>query len=201
MTSQLPGDQKGQRQMFGLINRAFERFILRDYGVESWNAIRHAANIETSTFISMDVYDDEMSFRLFEVAAQHLDYSLDDLLERFGESWVDVGASAGFGPVMRLGGSNLTDFILNLDNLHTRLGLTFSALRPPSFRVELTSSADHSPCIRLHYRSDRQGLTSFVVGVLRGLGKHFNEPVDVRIEQATQGRQASFLVQPLSRHE
>ena len=65
-------------------------------------------------------------------------------------------------------------FLGNLDNMHARVELSFPALRPPSFRLERTDDG-----LMLHYMSDREGLAPMVIGLLRGLGTHFNEEIEV----------------------
>jgi hypothetical protein len=70
---------------------------------------------------------------------------------------------------MATGGRTLREFLLNLPDLHTRVALIFPELRPPEFACsEVTANS-----LRLHYRSTREGLTPFVVGLVEGLGGMF----------------------------
>ena len=66
--------------------------------------------------------------------------------------------------------------VLNLDNLHSHVGLTFPALRPPSFSVE---RIDGGGGLLLHYRSQRTGLAPMVIGLLKGLGRRFSQEISV----------------------
>jgi hypothetical protein len=76
---------------------------------------------------------------------------------------------------MELAGSNLTEFLQNLDDLHARVGVNFPKLMPPSFETET-----HPPgTMHLHYHSEREGLAPMVMGLLEGLGNRFDTPVDV----------------------
>ena len=55
--------------------------------------------------------------------------------------------------------------------------LLYPKLRPPEF--ECTDVEDGS--LKLHYRTYREGLTNFVVGLLHGLGQLYETPVTVSV--------------------
>ncbi len=57
-------------------------------------------------------------------------------------------------------GSNLWEFLGNLDDLHSRVGLMYPKLKPPSFRCKQISDTS----LELHYESERPGLASLVIG-------------------------------------
>ncbi len=54
----------------------------------------------------------------------------------------------------------------------------FTEFKPPSFVVEDISEAVY----RLHYRSSRKGLESFVVGILKGIRKRFDTNIEIEVE-------------------
>src|SRR5690606_38474032 len=72
-------------------------------------------------------------------------------------------------------GSTLREFLGNLDNMHTRVGLSFPRLRPPSFVVR-DSGAE---AIEVEYHSTREGLAPMVLGLLKGLARSFGYIVAV----------------------
>jgi len=57
------------------------------------------------------------------------------------------------------------------------VAMTYPELRPPSFEV---TELDDSRSLLLHYRSTRAGLAPMVIGLLKGLGKRFDESISVR---------------------
>ena len=59
--------------------------------------------------------------------------------------------------------------------MHAHIGTVFPNLQPPSFQC--TDITDHS--MRLHYYSERAGLAPMVIGLLKGLGTMFNQPIAV----------------------
>jgi hypothetical protein len=99
------------------------------------------------------------------------------VLEAFGESWVAATAQASYCDLMRLSGRTLPEFLQNLDQMHSRLALTFREMRPPSF-----TCSDVTPTsLVLHYHSTRVGLLPFVVGLVKGLGTYFKTPARVDV--------------------
>ncbi len=161
--------------MYGLVNKAFEDLVCDHYSEETWEKIKEKAHVDVDAFISMDPYDDEVSYKLVEAASEVLEQSPEKLLEVFGEYWVLYTAKEGYGEMLNMAGDNLFTFLNNLDNLHTRVGLAFPNLQPPS--IKCTDIQAHS--LRLHYYSTRPGLASMVIGLVKGLGKRFNEELHI----------------------
>src|SRR5262245_62496177 len=145
--------------MYGLVNKAIQDLISDRFGAEAWQRIAKAAGFNDETFLSMEVYPDELTYRLVAAAAKTLGYRTEALLDSFGEFWIKYTANEGYGELMDLFGASFDDFLANLDVMHARLGLSMSELRPPSFSFERGQNGVH----RLHYRSDRPGLAPMVV--------------------------------------
>lgn len=161
--------------MYGLVNKAVEGLVLSNYGEAAWERIKRAAGCDVDVFVGMDAYDDALTYRLVAAASRELGLTRDEVLEAFGEYWVRYTAAEGYGEVLKMSGSTFAEFLANLDNLHARVGLSFSHLRPPSFRV--TDVADGS--LRLHYASEREGMAPMIPGLLRGVGAMFATTVAV----------------------
>jgi hypothetical protein len=163
--------------MYGLVNQALEDFVKKDFGNTAWNRIRDGAGICLDMFVSMDSYPDEITYKLVGSASGVLGLDASQILEAFGEHWVLYTAQAGYGEMLAMFGSDLRSFLNNLDNLHSHVGMSFPALRPPSFEVE---QIEGDPGLLLHYRSERAGLAPMVVGLIKGLGKRFSQEISVR---------------------
>jgi len=164
--------------MYGLVNQAIEQLVRTRFGDARWAAIQARARVHVPAFVSMHAYPDSVTFDLVAAASDELEVPAADLLDAFGEYWTLYTAQHGYGELLALGGSTFVDFLQNLDNLHAHVATSFPELRPPSFWC--TDVTDRS--VRLHYRSERDGLAPMVVGLVRGLGKMF--ATDVTIEQA-----------------
>lgn len=162
-------------KMYGLVNKAVEQMVCVQFGEEVWETIKAQAGVDIDAFMSMEGYPDEVTYRLIAAASTVLNLPAAQVLEAFGEYWVRYTASEGYGELMQLAGSTLPEFLQNLDNLHARIGLTFTHLKPPSFQC--TDATDDT--MRLHYYSTREGLAHMVIGLLRGLGERFHTTVSV----------------------
>lgn len=161
--------------MYGLVNKAIEDLIRQNHGSRTWERIRARAGVEDAVFVGMNAYPDRITYDLVGAASEELGIPSSELLEAFGEYWILYTAREGYGELLALGGATLEEFLLHLDELHTRVALTFPQLRPPSFRCTALKEGS----LRLHYESERPGLAPMVVGLLRGLGRMFDTDVDV----------------------
>jgi hypothetical protein len=170
--------------MYGLISQALEDYVRRGFGEGAWNEVRGRAGLgDEDMFLSMESYPDEVTFSLVQATTEVLGQSVPQVLEAFGEHWVLYTAQEGYGEMLSMFGTSLQEFLVNLDNLHSHVALTFPELRPPSFEVEWIPG--HSESLLLHYRSERTGLAPMVVGLLRGLGKRFSQ--DIRVDRLERG--------------
>lgn len=179
--------------MYGLVNRSVEELVVARFGSATWEKIRLAAGIEDEVFLSNESYPDEVTYRLVGAASQVLGLSPNEVLEAFGEHWVLKTAQESYGTMLDMCGRNLPDFLRNLPNFHARVMLHFPKLRPPQFNV-----TDETPSsLVLHYDSHREGLTFFVIGLIKGLGKKFNTPVTVTqvATRAPGGTRESFRIE------
>ncbi len=159
--------------MYGMVNKAVEDMVCKGHGEEAWERIKELAGVDVDVFITNESYPDETTYRLVAAASQLLKVPASQILEAFGEHWVLETAREGYGSLLDAGGRNLTDFLINLPNFHTRVAMIFPHLQPPRFKV--TEATEHS--LQLHYYTHRAGLAPFVVGLLRGLGRKFNTPL------------------------
>ena len=161
--------------MYGLVNKAIEDLVCSRFSEEAWEAIKLKAGVDVDAFISMDSYPDCTTYRLVSAAAEVLKLSQAAVLEAFGQYWVLYTAKEGYEELLKMSGKTLEEFILNLNNLHARVGLSFPDLKPPSFWC----SDVREGSMHLHYKSTRNGLAPMVIGLLKGLGTMFETEVDV----------------------
>ena len=159
--------------MYGLINKAVRGLVIQVAGEEGWARIRQEAGVEDDDFISLEGYDDQVTYRLVGAASNELGMSQEDVLIAFGKYWVQYTAVEGYGELMNTAGSTFPEFLRNLDQLHSRVKLTFPNLIPPRFTVTDESEGR----LVLHYFSEREGLAPLVIGLLQGLGSRFGQAV------------------------
>lgn len=163
--------------MYGMVNKAIEQMVCARFGEPTWERIRERAGLDVEVFVSNEPYPDEISYSLVGAASAELGMPAEAVLEAFGEHFVLVTAQEGYGAILRAGGKSLREFLHNLPEFHTRVSMIFPRLQPPQFAI--TDATETS--LKLHYRTRRAGLTPFVFGLVRGLGKMFDTPVEVRL--------------------
>lgn len=161
--------------MYGLVNRAVKEFAIQQMGEAAWQEICRLANVKDGYFVAMEAYDDDLTYALVQAASEYSGLSADQVLEGFGEYWVLFTGNSAYGGLMAAAGTNLRDFLGNLDSLHSEVGRSLPRLAPPSFLCEEETETS----ILVTYLSRRPGLGAMVVGLLRGLGKRFGEEISV----------------------
>lgn len=182
--------------MYGLIHRAVRDMVITGFGDERWNRILHDANATEEHFMSMQAYDDSVVLALVGSACKELNMEPAVVLEAFGRHWIADTAKKTYSNMLKSYGDNLWEFLENLNFMHDRISTSFPAFRAPMFELERLSDTEG----RLVYISTRQGLTPFVIGLLRGLAIEFGVGLDIVVESETlseTGQQTVFL---LTRH-
>lgn len=163
--------------MYGIVNQAVKGLVKENFGEESWQKIVAASGIESDIFLSNESYDDSTTYQLAGAAAEVLEISVPQVLQALGEYWILRTGLSNYGELLKSGGGNLREFIINLPNFHSRVMLMYPKVTPPEFKV--TDETERS--VNLHYYSTREGLADFVVGLIHGLGKLFETPVEVKL--------------------
>ncbi len=169
--------------MYGLIHSAIHQLVLDNYGAETWNAILSKAGNPDDAFLTMRSYDDEITFRIVEAVSEVLEVSIGECLEVFGSYWLVKFAPSNYGTLLDYGGNDVAAFLRNLDDMHDHISTSFTEFVPPSFKVDF---ADKDR-ILVTYRSQRQGLTPFVRGILSGMKERFNQPFQLTEEIQSTG--------------
>lgn len=160
--------------MYGLVNKAVEQLVKTNFGEDTWLEIAKKAQADQS-FIMMKSYPDQVTFDLVAAASEVLETPAEQILEAFGEHWIQFTVDEGYGKTMSLYGDSVPEFLDNMDSLHAQIRLTFPELRPPSITCESTPNGQ----LIVSYVSERAGLAPMLVGLVRGLGKRFSTPVEV----------------------
>lgn len=161
--------------MNGLINQAVEQLFTSLKGEASWRGVCAHAGVAADGFVSRRSYDDDITYRLVNSVSEYLRITPEQVLEALGELWVTFTVQAGYEDVMTATGSNLREFLVNVNETHGRIEVIFDGLRMPFFRVEDVSDTEY----RLFYASERDGLAPMVLGLVKGSARRFGQPVEV----------------------
>ncbi|MFN6465501.1 MAG: heme NO-binding domain-containing protein [Nostoc sp. DedVER02] len=161
--------------MYGLINKAIQDMVCDRFGEETWQTIKQKAEVQIDDFLRMESYPDDLTHKLVKATSEVVGLSSVEIMQAFGEYWIQYTGKAGYGLMLDMGGDNLPEFLDKLDDLHTRLSVNFPQYRPPSFEC----AEEEENTLELHYHSSRQGLAPMVVGLVKGLGTRFNTEVNI----------------------
>jgi len=148
--------------------------IIDKFGEQQWQQVLSTSGVPEDSFLTMRSYDDSVTYSLAGAASEVLGAPLEACLEMFGEYWVLETATKSFGMLLNAAGQGMIEFLGNMNGLHDRITSTFLNYSPPEFYVEIKE--DHH---LIHYVSQREGLTSFVVGLLKGLAKRFDSKITI----------------------
>ncbi|MGE3812335.1 MAG: heme NO-binding domain-containing protein [Candidatus Nanopelagicales bacterium] len=168
--------------MYGLINEAMRRHVVETAGPAAWSAVASRAG-SSQSFAALHYYDDDVTYALVGAANEVLDRPADELLRGFGRYWSTTVGPESYGDILGATGTDVVSVLHNLDEMHARLQSLYPDLRPPSFDVV----AGDDGTLDVHYRSEREGLAPFVVGLLEGLGELYGTPVTVSRDEAASG--------------
>ncbi|KAH0624018.1 hypothetical protein JD844_007302 [Phrynosoma platyrhinos] len=111
---------------YGFINTCLKSLVVEKYGEEIWEKLRVQTGVE-DTFLTFEVYRDEITMQLIDKACNILDVPPDMVLKQFGEYFFEFCKRSGYDHMLRTLGGNLYEFIENLDALHSYLSLSYQA--------------------------------------------------------------------------
>ena len=164
--------------MHGAVNQAVEDLVKIHFGDGIWNKIKAKSGFTEEMFLSNEPYPDQLTYDLVVATHEVTGMAPADILRALGEHWIlDTGLKK-YGALLRSGGSNFKEFVSYLPNFHSRVMLLYPNIIPPEFEVETISENE----LLLHYRSQRDGLTTFVEGLIQGIAKMFDHHVEVIIK-------------------
>lgn len=156
--------------MYGMVNKAIQDLVKSKYGVDRWNKVKKRSGFKDDFFVSMKSYPDELTYKLVKITAEELSASQESILQAFGEYWILYTAEEGYHDILKIYGSTLPEFLMNLNSLHEQITYIMPNLKPPNFSC--TQLEENT--ISLTYESERGGLKPMVIGLLVGLGKRFD---------------------------
>ncbi|XP_057887399.1 LOW QUALITY PROTEIN: guanylate cyclase soluble subunit beta-2-like [Melospiza georgiana] len=176
------GGTGGSGRMYGFINTCLKSLVVEKYGEETWEKLRLQAGVQDS-FLTFEVYKDEITMQLVDKACKVLGVPADIVLREFGKYFFEFCKRSGYDHMLRTLGGNLYEFIENLDALHSYLSLSYQEMNAPSFRVEKNEDGS----MHLHYYSDRRGLCHIVPGIIGAAAlDFFNIEISMKIVNQTE---------------
>ncbi len=161
--------------MKGTIVNCLEELVTEKFGAEKWReSLKKAGLSEEKTFTMLSDVEETEFMRIMEGVASAAALSMEQTMEAFGEHWSTVYAPNVYGAYFAAAKS-ARELLLNLDHIHSAMTRSMKSARPPRFRYEWRGDK----LLIMHYESNR-GLVALMPGLIRGVGKHFNERLMVK---------------------
>lgn len=182
--------------MYGVINKSLREMVLGQFGEAAWQRVLTRSGVGEDSFLSMQSYDDAITYQLAQACAEELGIDLADALKAFGVHWIEHTLAKDYNSLANTCGDDLVTFLSNLNALHDRISSTFLDYQPPGFSVERMPDGH----VHIVYTSTRVGLTPFVEGLLEGLAGRFNQPMEIVEQQplaVEEGEQTAFTLRML----
>lgn len=176
--------------MYGLVNNAFVEYAVNKIGLSNWQKICNDKGFQQVPFQNLDSYSDESTVGIVVALSKEMGVSVDECLKELGEYWIEFALKSPYSVMITNSGNTLKALIQNLDSLHTRLSLTFTELKAPSFWVSEINQEEFN----LHYSSEREGLNSFVEGLLVGLSNQFQTSIEMSKPQIGDSRETLWRI-------
>lgn len=156
--------------MKGIIVKCLKDMVQENFGTDKWVKILESSDLDPDLAIKAhDDIEDAIVLKVVESTCNVLNVSLSQAADAFGDYWVNVFAPKIYD-VYYKGSTTAREFILKMDEVHSRVTKNIENARPPRFEYEWKSDTN----LLVTYKSHR-GLIDFFVGLAKGVGKYFNE--------------------------
>jgi len=152
-----------------------KELVVNKFGNEKWKEILKMSGIEQEpTILPTSDVDDSVCMKVIDSICKCLNLTLQQVADAFGEYWMCEFAPQIYS-VYYTGVKNAKEFLLKMDYAHYSSTRVLPDARPPRFDYEWIDDKT----LIMHYKSHR-GLIDFMVGLIKGVGKYFNEDLRVR---------------------
>jgi hypothetical protein len=166
------------RFMKGSFVKCMEEMVTETFGAAKWKTCMDRAGIplvRRNFTILSDVEDDDVRAILKGISAA-TSLSMDQVMDAFGEHWSTVFGPRVYAPYFS-SAKSARELLLNLDHIHDVMTKSIKFARPPRFTYEWKGDKR----LIMHYNSNR-GMVAMMPGLIRGVGKYFNEKLRVHVE-------------------
>lgn len=160
--------------MKGVIAICLEQLVIEKFGQDKWEKILTSVGLPSDKkFLPSEDVDDAAVMSVIQATCKVLGITLAQAADAFGDYWVNTYAKKMYSAYY-MKPKNAKEFLLAMDKVHERTTLTVTNARPPRFEYE----EKDAKTLIMKYKSQR-GLIDILVGLVKGVGKHFNENLKV----------------------
>ena len=170
--------------MFGWINDCTECLVVSKFGEDTWHKIKEKAEctVPDGGFLRYKYYHDSETVTLVVAASEVLGITVDDVLFAFGQYFLEYVRDNGYSNVLECLGSNMRDWLSNLNSLHDHLQASYpEGFVAPTFWSEDDPEVDGA--ILVHYHSRRGSLlVPLVDGLIKQIGIDYFD-IEIKMDQ------------------
>ncbi len=160
--------------MKGVIVNCLRELVTKQFGKDKWEAALEKSNVDKeASFLATQDIDDGTVLKVIGAVCTVLNISLPQAADAFGEYWMCSYAPNIYKGYF-LGVSSAKEFLLKMNEIHRITTEKMANAKPPQFEY----SWENDKTLIMKYKSQRH-LMEFVIGLVRGVGKHFREKLDV----------------------
>ena len=161
--------------MKGVIADCLGKLVTHQFGKGKWEESLEAAGLPRDTsFLATQDIPDEAVLKVVESVCKVLGITHQQAADAFGEYWMTSYAPKIYGVYFRQAQS-AKEFLLKMDEVHRITTENISNAHPPRFSYDW----ENDKTLIMTYHSDR-GLIEFQIGLIKGVGKYFDENIKVR---------------------
>lgn len=175
--------------MHGMINRAFQGFVVETYGREVWDEVCSVAHLRFTDFEAMLQYEDRLTLACFEATIAILHKNPNLLLEDLGTFLITHPPYAPLKRLLRFGGATFPDFLLSLDELPERGCMAMPNIEMPA--IEVTRLDEQS--FRVTAQWSLPGIGPLLLGALRAMADDYGALATLSLD-GMEGRRESLRI-------
>jgi len=176
--------------MKGIVFTEFVEMVEEKFSPELVDEIIVESNLESGgAYTTVGTYDHEEMVSMVSKLSEKTGIALDDLVFSFG-IYLAERFTVLFPTFFEEAG-NVFHFMKSLDNhIHVEVKKLYPDAELPTFSFD-----DSNPdCLVMEYQSTR-GFSTLAHGLMEGVIKHFNEPVNVRSEHLNGNNHVLFYLE------
>ena len=159
--------------MKGTIVKCLKNLVEEKFGAEKWQEISNKSNYQDKFINIANDIDDTMVMALLSNTCTTLGITIQQAGDAFGDYWANDYAPKIYKIIYKRYHS-AREFILGMDDVHVEITQNVPNAKPPRFKYNFTD--DNT--LLVTYVSKRK-LIDVYVGLVKGLGRYFNEKLDV----------------------
>ncbi len=160
--------------MKGVVVLCMKQMIIEKFGKEKWESILEKAGLPPNIIIlSSGNVDDSSVLNVVKSAMDEFKITIEQITDMFGDYWVNVYSQKIYN-IFYKRSKNAKDFILKMNVVHEHMTNNMQNAHPPRFEYNW----ENDKTLIMTYKSSR-GLIDFAVGLVKGVGKFYNEDLIV----------------------